>query len=89
VSHFNHAESISRQTAAERLTDIAYALTLGGWLVLRIEGEQVRVPVPLGEEVLLRRRSTSEGDRVGLALELSWPAPRAPLVLRDAAPPGA
>ena len=68
-------ESISRQEAAERLTDIAYALMAGG--SLRLEGGRL---VGVADEVVLRREGRSSPDRVALALELSWTprgAPRA------------
>jgi hypothetical protein len=35
-----HEEHVSRQQAAERLVDIAYALTAGGTLELRAEAER-------------------------------------------------
>jgi hypothetical protein len=39
VTDFKHEECISRQYAAERLADIAYALTAGETLELRARGE--------------------------------------------------
>ena len=64
----NHEdESISRQEAAERLTDIAYALMAGG--SLRLDGERL---VGVADEVVLRLEGSSTPDRVALALELSW-----------------
>ena len=45
VTEFNHEEQVSRRQAAERLADIAFALTAGGTLELRTAGEHVRVPV--------------------------------------------
>jgi amphi-Trp domain-containing protein len=70
VTDFEHEEHLSRQQAAERLVDIAYALTAGAPLELRLDGEQVRVPVT--DEVHLMRRSTSKGDRVEVKVELKW-----------------
>jgi amphi-Trp domain-containing protein len=61
---------MSRQQVAERLVDLAYALTAGRPLELKIDGERVRVPVP--EELLFERGSKSRGDSVELDLELSW-----------------
>ena len=45
MTEFKHEECLSRQRAAERLADIAYALTVGGTLEVRTGGEQVKVPV--------------------------------------------
>jgi hypothetical protein len=64
----NHEnQSISRQEAAERLTDIAYALMAGG--SLRLEGGRWE---GVADKVVLRREGRSSPDRVALALELSW-----------------
>jgi amphi-Trp domain-containing protein len=72
VTEFNHEEHVSRRKAAERLADIAYALTAGGTLELRTAGEQVRVPV--AEDVRLTRESRSNGGRVEVKVVLSWSA---------------
>jgi amphi-Trp domain-containing protein len=72
VSEFNHQERLSRQRAAERLADIAYALTVGGTLEVRTGGERVQVPV--AEKVLLTRGSRTEGDRVVVEVRLTWSA---------------
>lgn len=72
-TEFEHEERLARQQAAERLADIAYALSAGMSLELRNVDEQVSVPIP--ETVLLKRRSTSWGDRVAVEVELSWSAP--------------
>src|SRR5690349_9052708 len=45
AAEFTHVERLSRQQAAERLVDIAYALTAGATLELRTRGERVNVPV--------------------------------------------
>jgi amphi-Trp domain-containing protein len=71
VSHFEHEERLPRQQAAERLADIAFAFA-GGTLELRAEGEQLRVPV--AREVLLRRETKSNGDRVDVEVRLRWSA---------------
>jgi amphi-Trp domain-containing protein len=75
VSDFKHkeAERVSRQQAAERLIDIAYALTGGGPLELTAAGR--RVSVPVGAELLLERELKSKNGEVELDLELTWPAP--------------
>ena len=65
-----HEEHVSRQQAAERLVDIAYALTTGGTLELRTEAEEVTVPI--AEEVLLRRESKSSGEGVEVEVRVSW-----------------
>jgi amphi-Trp domain-containing protein len=70
VTGFKHEERISRQQAAERLADIAYALTAGGTLELRVAGEQLRVRVV--DEVLLKWQGQATGDRLLVEIELSW-----------------
>jgi amphi-Trp domain-containing protein len=70
VTAFKHEEHISRQQAAERLADIAYAHTAGGTLELRTNGKHVRVPV--ANEVLVKRESRSTGGRVEVQLVLTW-----------------
>jgi amphi-Trp domain-containing protein len=72
MSNFRHKEkcTVSRQQAAERLTDIAYALTTGPPLELSIDGQQIRIPVP--NELHLKDEVKAKGDRVELDLELSW-----------------
>jgi amphi-Trp domain-containing protein len=72
LTGFKHEERVSRQQAAERLADIAYALVAGGTLELRTKGEQVKVGV--ADEVLLKRESRMTGDRVEVEVELSWSA---------------
>jgi amphi-Trp domain-containing protein len=72
VTEFKQDERVSRQQAAERLIDIAYALTTGGPLELIAAGH--RVTVPIEKELRLERQLRSNGDRVELQLELSWPA---------------
>lgn len=72
MSEFSHEERLSRQRAAERLADIAYALTVGGTLEVTAGGERVRVPV--AEKVLLTRGSRTTGDRVVVEVRLTWSA---------------
>jgi amphi-Trp domain-containing protein len=74
MTEFEHEEHLPRQQAAERLVDIAYALTAGVTLELRATREQERVNVPVNDEVVLRRKTTSEGDRVDVEVRLSWSA---------------
>jgi amphi-Trp domain-containing protein len=74
MSDFKHKEEeqLSRQQAAERLIDIAYALTAGGPLELTAAGR--RVAVPVANELHLERELKAKGERVALGLELSWSA---------------
>ena len=70
VNGFKHEERLSRRQAAERLADIAYALTAGETLELRADGKRLRVRV--ADELLLRRRGKATGDQLSVELELSW-----------------
>ena len=72
MTEFKQGERVSRQQAAERLIDIAYALTAGGPLELIEAGRRIAVPVE--RELRLEQCLTSNGDRVELELKLSWPA---------------
>ena len=66
--HKEH-EQLSRRQAAERLIDIAYALTTGGRMKLDGDGE---VELPAVDRITLTRASRSRGGRVELGIELSW-----------------
>jgi amphi-Trp domain-containing protein len=70
MTGFKHEERVSRRQAAERLADIAYALTAGGTLELRGAGEELSVRVV--DEVLLKWQGKATGDHVLVELELSW-----------------
>jgi len=70
MGDYSDEERLSRREAAERLTDIAYGLTSGGAIELRIGGHSVKLPV--GDDLVLKRESTSNGGRTLLELELSW-----------------
>jgi amphi-Trp domain-containing protein len=72
LAGFALEERLSPREAAERLADIAYALTAGGTLELRAGDEQVRVPI--AAEVRLKRESKANGDRVEVEVWLSWSA---------------
>ena len=72
MTEFNQNERVSRQQAAERLIDIAYALTAGGPLELIAAGR--RITVPIEKELRLERCLRSNGNRIELELQLSWPA---------------
>jgi amphi-Trp domain-containing protein len=78
MGDFTHKEDeqrLSRQEVAERLIDIAYALTAGGPLELGAAGR--RVTVPVANELHLERELKSHGERFALELELSWSAEEA------------
>jgi amphi-Trp domain-containing protein len=70
---YKDEERLSRRQAAERLVDIAYALTAGGPLELNAAGR--RITVPIANELRLGRELKSEGDRVKLELVLTWAIP--------------
>lgn len=70
MDHYSDEERLSRREAAERLTDIAYGLTSGGPIELRIDGHSLKLPV--GDDLVLKRESTSDEGRTRLELELSW-----------------
>ena len=76
ATEFEHEERLPRQAAAERLADIAYALTGGETLELRRAGEHVTVQI--ADEVLLIRRSTSKDGRIEVDVRLSWSSPDRP-----------
>ena len=72
MNDMRHMESehVLRQRAAERLTDIAYALVTGGPIEFRINGE--RLSVPIADGVRLKRDLKAEGGEVVLAIDLRW-----------------
>ena len=69
---FDHQEQVSPQEAAEYLVDIAYGLITGGELELRAQADRVRLPV--GDPLVVTRRSRRTGDDVEVAIELRWTA---------------
>ena len=75
MTEFEHSEEerVSRRQAAERLVDMAHALTTGAAIELDVDGE--RVSVPVADVVLLESESESRGQRVELDLRLSWLTP--------------
>ena len=73
---FTHEEHLTRRQAAERLVDIAYALTAGATLELRTHDEHVNVPV--ADELVLERTSTTDGERVDVHIRLSWSGAQTP-----------
>ena len=72
MTEFKHEERLSRQRAAERLADIAYALAMGGTLEIRTGRERVRVPV--AENVLVTREASGNGHRLVVEVRLTWSA---------------
>ena len=72
MSKFKQEEHLSRQIAAERLIDIAYALTAGG--PLELIGAGRRTTVPVAAKLRLQRELTSNGDQIELGLALRWSA---------------
>ena len=77
MSDFKHTqqERLSRQQAAERLIDIAYALTAGGELELSMAGQRVKAAV--SNQLDLGRELKSEDGRVELDVALTWSSPEA------------
>jgi amphi-Trp domain-containing protein len=71
VSTFNDRQGrgLSRQEAAERLIDVAYALAGGGKLSLDDDQE---LDLPVAGRVTLERQSTSGGGHTELAITLTW-----------------
>ena len=70
MTGFKHKERVSRRQAAERLVDIAFALTAGETLELRAGSERLRVRV--ADEVILTRQGKTTGDHVSVEVELRW-----------------
>ena len=76
MADFEHEEHVTRVEAAQRLVDVAYALTGGDALELRHGGSHVTVPV--SDNVVLVRRTTSTGDEIEVDVLVTWSAPAAP-----------
>jgi hypothetical protein len=76
VPGFNHSVRVSRQEAAEHLTDVAYALVVGRQDVVHIDGEQILIPD--GDELILRWETRRDDGGLRLELEATEPgsAPR-------------
>ena len=75
MSTFNRhtQERLSRQQAAERLIDIAYALTAGGPLELSLDGR--RIKVPMANELRLEHELKPGEDRVEWEMTVTWLRP--------------
>ena len=72
MTQFDRVDEVSPRQAAEYLVDIAYALAAGDMVELR--SSTGRVHVPVGDHLVIARRSIQDGDRVELAIELRWSA---------------
>jgi hypothetical protein len=59
LQHPARDDHVSRQQAAERLTDIAYALTAAGRL--KLDGDQ-EVSVPAIDQIVMKRAGRSNSD---------------------------
>jgi amphi-Trp domain-containing protein len=77
-------EHVPRQAAAQRLTDIADALSTGGRFEFTLNGEQLSIPI--GDGVRLKRELTLTDGHVELELELRWSTAHATAPLPSVAP---
>ena len=68
ASDHGDGERLTRREAADRLTDLAYALTVGEPFTVG-DGE-VAGQVP--DELVMKRKSTAEEGHMSLRLEMSW-----------------
>jgi hypothetical protein len=80
VTDFKHSEHISRRQAAERLTDVAYALVVRSPVALQIDGQ--RVVVPAHEELLVQWELGYADGRLQLKMEVGWPGTELPAPAR-------
>ena len=71
MTDFKHTERMSRQQAAERLTDVAYALVVRSPGALQIDGQ--RVVVPDAEELLVQWDVGYAAGRLQLEMVVRWP----------------
>ena len=72
MTEFQHEERLPRRRAAELLTDVAYALTVGDTLEVRTSSRNVTVPV--GDTVLVTRGSRADGELVEVEVRVRWSA---------------
>jgi hypothetical protein len=72
MTEFQHEECLPRRRAAELLTDVAYALTVGDTLEVRTPSTHVTVPV--GDTVFVTRESRADGDLVEVEVRVRWSA---------------
>jgi hypothetical protein len=71
VTDFKHSEHMSRRQAAERLTDVAYALVVRSPVALQIDGQ--RVVVPDAEELLVQWDVGYADGGLQLEMVVRWP----------------
>ena len=71
MTNFTHRERMSRRQAAERLTDVAYALVVRSPLALQIDGQ--RVVVPDAEELIVQWDVGYADGRLQLEMVVRWP----------------
>jgi len=83
MTKHSDSERVSHHRAAERLVDLAYALTMGGPLELELAGE--RVSVPVAREVVVQSSSASDGRHVTVELAVSWSVPATSATITGAA----
>lgn len=69
-----HTERLSRRRAAERLTDVAYALVVPEPVTLHIDGEPVLLPDV--DELLVQWDVGYADGRLELQLQVRWPVAR-------------
>jgi amphi-Trp domain-containing protein len=79
-------EHVPRQSAAERLTAIADALSAGGRFEFTMNGEQISIPI--GDGVRLKRELKLTDGQVELELELRWSTAHATAPLPPSVAPG-
>ena len=72
MANFKHTdtERLSPERAAERLVDLAYALTARGPVELSMAGK--RISLPVAAELVLVSASEANAGHVKLNFELSW-----------------
>jgi amphi-Trp domain-containing protein len=69
---FKKTQSLSREEAAARLTEIAQALSQGEEFELERGGEKLKLDVP--EEVTLEFEVEIEDGKTELEVEIKWPS---------------
>ena len=80
MTDFKHSERISRRQAAERLTDVAYALVVRSPVALQIDGQ--RAAVPDAEELLVQWKLGYADGRLQLKMEVGSPGTELPAPAR-------
>jgi hypothetical protein len=80
MTDFKHSKRLSRRQAAERLTDVAYALVVRSPVALQIDGQ--RVVVPDAEELLVQWDVGYADGRLQLEMVVRWPGSERAAVAR-------